>query len=225
LSQAIGEGIYPNTGAIYNNPRYKIVKDSGRLDVDPWDILHTHDLEAAYFKWATTNEPWGVRLFYLGTIFERAGMYYEAIRAFHALIVHFPKTVAMTYWQTPWYPGQTAIAKIRHIIRFHPELNLEDKWMKIKIDNSFDNDTKNDIFYVFPGKIVEKGVLDKVKDTLHLEERVELGEVKKQVGEGEVRLVQYANGHWQLLVKDQPYVIHGMTYTRRKSGKALTRAL
>ncbi len=33
LSKAIGEGIYPNTGAIYNNPRYKIVKEEGRLEI------------------------------------------------------------------------------------------------------------------------------------------------------------------------------------------------
>ena len=38
---------------------------------------------------------------------------------------HFPKSVGWTYWQTPWYPAQAAIAKIRYLIRVHPELNLE----------------------------------------------------------------------------------------------------
>ena len=170
LSEAIGEGIYPNTGAIYDNPRYKIIKKEGRLEGKHWDFIRTHDLEAAYFKWVMAPEPWGVRLFYLGIVFEKAGMYYEAIRAYHALVVHFPKTVAWTYWQTPWYPGQAAIAKIRHIIRSHPELNLDDKWMKIEVNNGYDNSIENDVFIVYPGKIVEKGVIDKVKDTLGIEE-------------------------------------------------------
>jgi len=132
LSAAIGEGIYPNTSAIYDNPRYKIVNEEGRLEGSHWDFVSTHDLEAAYFKWATAREPWGVRLFYLGMVFEKAQMHFEALRAYHAIVVHFPKTVAWTYWQTPWYPGQAAIAKIRHIIRLHPDLDLDYKWMKIE---------------------------------------------------------------------------------------------
>lgn len=220
LSEAVGEGIYPNTGTIYDNPRYKIVKDEGRLDGGHWDYVRTSDLEAAYFKWVTAPEPWGVRLFYLGMVFEKAEMYYEAIRAYHAIVVHFPKTVAWTYWQTPWYPGQTAIAKIRHIIRTHPELNLDYKWMKIEVKNGFDNDPDNDIFIVYPGKIIEKGLLDKVKGTLGLEDRVDLGKVIKHVGEGKVRLVRYENGHWQMLVNGEPYVIHGITYTPTKIGQS-----
>ena len=220
LSEAIGEGIYPNTGAIYDNPRYKIIKKEGRLEGKHWDFIRTHDLEAAYFKWVMAPEPWGVRLFYLGIVFEKAGMYYEAIRAYHALVVHFPKTVAWTYWQTPWYPGQAAIAKIRHIIRSHPELNLDDKWMKIEVNNGYDNSIENDVFIVYPGKIVEKGVIDKVKDTLGIEEKVVLGDIKKRVGQGMVRLVQYENGHWQMLVNDKPYVIHGITYAPTKVGQS-----
>jgi len=69
LSKALGEGIYPNNGAIYDNPRYKIVKNEGRLNGSHWDYVNNDDLEAAYFKWVTAHEPWGVRLFYLGMIF------------------------------------------------------------------------------------------------------------------------------------------------------------
>lgn len=220
LAEAVGEGIYPNNGAIYDNPRYKQVKEEGRLEGNHWDFLRTPDLEAAYFKWVTAPEPLGVRLFYLGIIFEKAQMYYEAIRAYHAIIVHFPKTVAWTYWQTPWYPGQAAIAKIRHILRSHPELNLKAKWMKIEVHNGYDNDTDNDVFIVYPGKIVRKGVLDKVKDALRWERKAELGAVKKRVGEGAVRLVQYENGHWQMLVNGEPYVIRGITYAPTKVGQS-----
>lgn len=220
LSEAIGEGIYPNTGAIYDNPRYKALKEEGRLEGSHWDFVRTHDLEAAYFKWGTAREPWGVRLFYLGMVFEKAEMYFEALRAYHAIVVHFPKTVAWTYWQTPWYPGQAAIAKIRHIIRSHPELGLDYKWMKIEVRNGYDNDTENDVFIVYPGKIVKKGMVERVKDTLHMDEKAELGGVKKMAGNGTVRLLQYENGHWQLFVNDRPYVIQGMTYAPTKIGQS-----
>jgi beta-glucuronidase len=220
LSAAIGEGIYPNTGAIYDNPRYKVVKEEGRLEGSHWDFIRTHDLEAAYFKWVTAKEPWGVRLFYLGMIFEKAGMYHEAIRSYHAIVVHFPKTTASTYWQTPWYPGQAAIAKIHHIIRTHPEIGLDTKWMKVTVRNGYDNSVENDVFVVHPGKILQQGVIDKVKDTLQLEKKVELKAVQKNIGTGMVRLVQYDNGHWQLLVNDQPYIIHGITYAPTKIGQS-----
>ncbi len=220
LSAAVGEGIYPNSGAIFQNPRYQEVRKEGRLKGKHWDFVNSDDLEAAYFKWVTAPESWGVRLFYLGTIFEKAGMYDEALRAYHDLIVHFPKPVAWTYWQTPWYPGQAAIAKIRYILRIHPELDLVDKYMKITIHNGFDNDTENDVIATYPGKIVEKSVVDKMKEKFRLEDKVELGAPKKRIGGGAVRLVQYENGHWQLLVQGKPYIIKGITYAPTKVGQS-----
>lgn len=227
LSAAVGEGIYPNSGAIFQNPRYKEVRKEGRLKGKHWDFANSDDLEAAYFKWVTAPESWGVRLFYLGTIFEKAGMYEDALRAYHALVVHFPKTVAWTYWQTPWYPGQAAIAKIRHILRIHPELNLVEKYMRITVHNGFDNDAANDVIVTWPGKISEKSVLDRMKEKFHIEDKVELRsanqrlpEGRKRAGQGEVRLVQYDNGHWQLLVQGRPYVIKGITYAPTRVGQS-----
>jgi len=220
LQAAVGEGIYPNTASVYNNPAYKRLKNDGRLEGNHWDFVNSDDLEAAYFKWATAREPWGVRLFYLGMIFEKAGMLYEALKAYHAIVVHFPKTNAMTYWQTPWYPGQAAIAKIKHILRIHPELNLKEKWMKIEVYNGFDNDTKNDVIVTYPGKIVRKSFIDKIRERFHLWETNPLKRIVKTIGEGDVQLVQYENGHWQLLVNNKPYVIKGTTYTPTKVGQS-----
>lgn len=220
LVKALGEGVYPNTSSIYNNPRYKIARKEGRLTGKHWDYVNTDDLEAAYFKWVTAPEPQGVRLFYTGMIFEKAGMYHEALKAYYALIVHFPKTVSLTNWQTPWYPAQAAIAKIRHILRIHPELGLDTKWMKIQVLNGFDNITENDEIITYPGRIVKKGLLSKVKDKLDFKEKIPLGKISKQIGDGEVRLVQYDNGHWQMLVNGQPYIIKGITYTPTKIGQS-----
>ena len=60
----------------------------------------------------------------------------QAIKAYHALIVNFPSTIAWTYWQTPWYPAQAAVAKIQYLIRIHPELHMEFKGGKIRILNA-----------------------------------------------------------------------------------------
>lgn len=220
LAQAVGEGIYPNTSAIFRNPRYKEVRKEGRLKGNHWDFVNSEDLEAAYFKWVTAPEPWGVRLFYLGIIFEKAGMYHEALKAYHALVVHFPKTVAWTYWQTPWYPGQAAIAKIRYILRMHPELGLKDRYMKIVVHNGFDNVVDNDVVVTYPGKIEEISVLEKMKEKMGWDGTVELKGIKNRRGKGTVRLVQYENGHWQLLVNNRPYVIHGITYAPTKVGQS-----
>ncbi len=212
LAAAVGEGIYPNLRGMYKNPRYRKLKKAGELEGNYWDFVATGDLEKAYFKWFTAKESWGVRLFYLGLIFERSGMLYEALRAYHALVIHFPKTVAWTYWQTPWYPGQAAIAKIKYIIRSHPELKLDYKDMNIEIQNGNDTVLDNDIFFISPGSIIEKkGNIIETKP---------LGKIVKRVGEGDIQLVQYANGNWQLLVNNKPYIIKGITYAPTKVGQS-----
>lgn len=221
LSEAVGEGIYPNTGAILKDPRYKKAQQEGRLDGSHWDFVHSDDLEAAFFKWATAPEPGGIKLFYTGMILEKANMYYDALRAYHALVVHFPKSVGWTYWQTPWYPAQAAIAKIKHIIRTHPELKLKANWMKIEVNNGYDNDISNDVIITFPGIIEEKNWIDQVKERFGWDKpRVNLGKIKKTVGSGQVRLVQFENSHWQLQVNGQPFIIRGMTYHPTKIGQS-----
>lgn len=221
LSNASGEGIYPNTGAILKNPGYKKALKEGRLEGSHWDFVHTEDLEAAYYKWATAPEPWGVKLFYLGIIFEKAKMYIEALKEYHSLVVHFPNSVAWTYWQTPWYPGQAAIAKIKHILREHPELNLEAKWMKVEILNGFDNDIKNDVVITYPGVIQKVTLWNRLTKRLTvLFSKLKMHKIKKTIGQGPIKLVQYENGHWQLLVNNKPYLIRGLTYAPTQIGQS-----
>ncbi len=221
LSLAAGEGIYPNTGAVMKNPRYKKAKKEGRLKGSHWDFVHSHDLEAAFFKWAIAPEPWGVKLFYIGSVFEKAEMYYEAIKAYHAIVVHFPNSVAWTYWHTPWYPGPVAIAKIKHLIRQHPELNLQFDWGRIRVGKGHDNNISNDIFITYPGSLKEKTFWNTVQDSFAwMKKDVSLDKVVKRIGEGKVQLVQYENEHWQLLVDGKPYIIKGITYAPTKVGQS-----
>jgi len=221
LSKAAGESIYPNTGAVLKNPNYRKAKREGRLEGSHWDFVRHDDLELSVYKWATAPEPWGIKLFYLATIFEKANMYYEAIKAYHAIIVHFPKTVGWTYWNTPWYPAQAAVAKIQHIIRTHPELNLKVKWMKVIVKGGFDNDVSNDVILTHPGVIEERTWWDQLKERLGLNKtRIELGEVKRTVGNGKVQLMQFTSGHWQMRVDGKPFVIKGITYAPTKIGQS-----
>ncbi len=222
LVDALGESVYPNIMDIYKNPNYKKAVREGRLKNSHWDYVHTADLEAAVFKWATAEEPWGVRLFYLGIIYEQAKMYYQAIRCYQALIVHFPNTIAWTYWQTPWYPGQAAIAKINNIVREHPELKLEFKGAKIKIINSYDNDPHNDITITSPGtiRLLTDDEAAKIKNKTIQSAKKSLGKEVVKIGKGTVRLAKYANNHWQLLVKNKPFIIKGITYNPTKIGQS-----
>lgn len=221
LVEAVGQGIYPNTSSVYKDPNYRKAKKEGRLDGSHWDFVHTDDLEAAFYKWVTASEPWGVRLFYLGMMLEKAEMYEEALKAYHAIVVHFPKSVAWTNWNTPWYPAQAAIGKIKHIVRFHPELKLKAKWMRIQIKNGYDNDVANDEIVTFPGVITKRTFWDELKEKFSFfQKKIELGEPVKVVGSGKVQLKKYANGHWQLFVDGEPYIIRGVTYGATKIGQS-----
>jgi tetratricopeptide (TPR) repeat protein len=221
LAAAVGEGIYPNLMDVVKNPGYKKAMAEGRLQGNHWDFVNSEDREAAFFKWATAPEPWGVRLFYIGLIFERAGMYHEALKAYHALVVHYPKVVAWTYWQTPWYPAQAAIAKIKHLVREHPELNQQFKWGKIQIANAADNDTQNDVYSIFPGAFKTKTKMDVFNEKLNLDKKkVKLENPKKTVGGGRVQLLQFDNGHWQMRVDGKPWVIKGIMYAPTKVGQS-----
>ncbi len=221
LIAAVGEGVYPDIADIYKDPQYKKALKEGRLDGSQWDFINTPDLQAAFYKWATSTEAPGVNLFYMGIILEKAQMYYEAIKCYYAIIVHYPETLAWTYWHTPWYPSQAAIAKIQHILRMHPELKLEFKGVKIQILNSFDNDPTNDVTIIKPGVLRQLDIVDQAKNILGIEKKkVYLGEPVKNLGQGYVHFVQYANKHWQLLVNNKPFMIKGITYSPTKIGQS-----
>lgn len=216
LAAATGEGIYPNSADVLQDPKYREVYKQGRLNGSHWDHVNSRDMEASFYKWATAQESPGIKLFYTGQIFERAKMYLEAIKAYHALIVHFPRTFGMTYWQTPWYPAQAAVAKIKNIIRFHPELKLKYKGGKVRVINGADKDPANDVFIVDPGVIT---AADKPENPFK-EDIAKCGAVKRTIGGKKVKFVQYANGHWRMLVNGKPFIIRGVTYAPTKVGQS-----
>lgn len=219
LVASVGEGIYPNIADIYKDPGYKKALKAGRLQGKYWDFVNTTDLQAAFYKWFAAPDSWGVRLFYIGETFEKAGMYLQAIKAYHALIVNFPSTIAWTYWQTPWYPAQAAIFKIKYLIRLHPQLHLEFKGAKIRILNPDDPHLAK--FLTTPGTLRRLGLLEIARQKLNWPPvKMPLGKPVFYSGQGHVRFAKYTGGHWQLLVGNKPFFIKGMAYMPTKVGQS-----
>ncbi len=216
LSLAVGEGIYPNTTSVRWDPEFKKAQKEKRLDGSQWDFVHSPDLEAAFLKWATGSEPQGVRLFYTGLIFENSGMIKEAIKCYYAIVVHFPGSFGWTYFKTPWYVGQAAIAKIDYLLRRNPQLGYKLVDADIRIKNGFDNNVANDIVSADPGRFVKVTLRDKLKG----KPSKDFLSIKKRSGKGRVYVLQYETGDWELMVDGKPFVIKGLTYSPTKVGES-----
>jgi tetratricopeptide (TPR) repeat protein len=192
LSVAVGEGVYPNTSSIRWDPEYKKTQKTGRLEGSHWDFVNSPDLEAAFLKWATAPEPQGVKLFYTGLLLEKSGLIKHAIKCYYSIVVHFPGSYGWTYWHTPWYVGQAAIAKINFLLRNNPQLGYRLIDADITITNGFDHDLANDVIMTNPGRFVKLGLLDKIKPKVQPDSI----NIKRTLGKGKVHLAQYENGDW-----------------------------
>lgn len=214
LKKAVGEGIFPNAQAVYQDPAYKQLKEKSGLVGSHWEFVHSENYQANFIKWATASEEPGTKLYYTALALEKAGNIKQAIKAYYAVLVNFPRTIGITYWGTPWYMGQGAISKIRYLTRENPDLGLKLIDAYVKVKNSFDTDRNNDVFIINPGKLI------KAKPKDFCEPRLDLAKLQiiKTVGRGKVKLVQYSNRHWQLLVDDKEYVIRGIAYSPNKVG-------
>jgi beta-glucuronidase len=216
LALAVGEAIHPNTTSVRWDPEFKKAQKEGRLKGLHWDFLQSPDLEAAFLKWAFAPEPQGVKMYYLGLILEKSGLIKHAIKCYYAIVVHFPGAYGKTYFYTPWSVGQAAISRIQFLLRRNPQLGYRLVDADIKIVNGFDNDVSNDVVITNPGRFEKLGFLDKLK----LKPPSDTFEIKLRRGKGKVHLVQYENGHWQLMVNNKPYVIKGITYSPTKVGQS-----
>ena len=212
LKAASGEGIYPNTQSVLNSPDYKTLER--KLKGNKWKFVNNENYQTNFYKWAVVNEDPGIKLYYAAFALEKSGNFAHAVKAYYACVVFFPMTVGYTQWQTPWYIAPACVARIKHITREHPELGVKLEGADIRIKNIFDNDTKNDVFYVNPGKLIPSSDEDfKRKYT-----EPESSGIKKTEGNGKVRLIQYNNGNFRLNVNGKPYVIRGISYSPSKIG-------
>ena len=219
LAAAAGEGVYPNVAAVLNNTLYKEALKQNRLQDTVWDYTWHKDIQLAFFRWSQAEEEeMGVRHFYTAMMLERAGLWDHAVKAYYAVLVHFPTSIGWTAFNppTPWYVGRVARDRIIALLRLHPELGLRLEGSQVIIENSFDNNVENDKFIINPGTLVAVPPSEVDPPT---EDVSALG-FKRTLGQGSVKLAQYANGHWQLLVDGKPWTVHGITYQPSAVGES-----
>lgn len=208
LADAAGEGIYPNN-RVYQDPVYQKLLKDGQLEGGPWYFIQGPDYKKNFYKWATVPVSDGVKQFFTALALKEAGHFKQAIKAYYAAIVHFP---GYSCWAKDgsfvWYIGPAAIGEIKNITRQHPELGLELEAASIIVKNGDDVDLSNDIVIVNPGRIVRFNPATRPLYKHKIGEQ----EIKNIRGKGKVRLVNYENGHWQMLVNGKPFMIKGLTY-------------
>ncbi len=215
LKEAAGEGVYPNTKSVYEDPLYKKKKDEGALKGNHWDFVNIDDHALSFYKWATAPESPGVKQYYTALALEKAGYIQQAIKGYYAILVHFPKAVGWTSFNTPWYVGKVAKKRIQYLTRKHPELGIKLVDSSIHIKDGFDIEVSNDEFVIInPGKLITSSAQE--------EKKIDLSQLKiiDRIGDGRVQLIQYENGHWQLLVDNKPFVIKGISYKPVKIGQS-----
>src|SRR3989338_3309926 len=104
LSAAVGEGVYPNN-SVFKDPIYRLLTTKGKLSGSQWDYVNIDNQQIAFYKWATSHDTPAVKQFYTALALEKLGKIEHAIKAYHAVVVHFPKQVGWTIWHTPLYMG------------------------------------------------------------------------------------------------------------------------
>ncbi len=214
LAKAVGEGIYPNVKGLLKDPDYQKAKYNNELEGSVWDYVNTDDLRLNFFKWTSNqDQPAGLRQFYVAQMLEKAGLLDHAVKAYQAAVVHFPKAIGTTFWKTPWYVGPAALDRISFLTRSHPELGQQLVGGRVRVINRYDNNPHNDIFNVDPGQIVPS---DKKRTAVTIDLSRET--VKQQLGRGRVRLTQYANDHWRLMVDGKPFLVRAVAYNATPVG-------
>ncbi len=218
LAAAVGEGIYPNEAGLLKDPAYQAAQQSNKLDGSHWDFTFHLDVALSFFKWAQTDEEPGVKQFYVALALERAGLWLQAVKAYYAVLVHFPKSIGWTAFDppTPWYVGKVARDKIEAILRLHPELSMRLEGTQIIVQNGFDHDLQNDTIRVDPGRLLR--VTSDSQATALTDRKP--NRTVRVTGTGRVQLLQDDRTHWQLHVDGKPWTIQGLTYQPSQVGES-----
>ncbi len=223
LAKAVGEGIYPNNKTVLQDSQYQKFLSEGKLEGSHWSFLGSK-AQANFYKWTTAPESPAVKLFYIAQNLERAGLYKQAIKAYYALIIHFPRSASWAQEKTfVWYLAPVALDSIKDICKKHPEVELKLVEAEIKIKTLDDTKVGNDLVTVNPGKLIKYARKQREKEKVEngkLDEGTEGEKRKKGKKERRVEVKKFTNGHWQLRVKSKPYIIKGITYGSTPVGQS-----
>lgn len=217
LLDATGEGIYPNTSIVYKDPEFLKLTKEGLLKESQWNYINSGSGRKDFYRWAAAGEAKGVKQYYTSMALEEAGLIKEAIKGYYSVIIHMPQEVGWTFWHTPWYIAEACIDSIYYLTEKYPELGIKiSPETRVKIVNGFNEISQDDKVITNPGKLMKVDP----KDVLRKEVDLSKIQIVKQQGEGRVKLIKYANGHWQLMVDGKPFVIKGVTYTPTPIGQS-----
>jgi beta-glucuronidase len=226
LAKAVGEGIHPNTSSIKFDPEYVRIKKSLGA-INHWKVFNSRDLNTAFHKWNFAPESAAVRQFSIADILERSGLIESAIKAYYAVLVHFPNGYGWTYWHTPWYVGKVALYRIKYLLKNNPEIGLKLEGAGIEVVNGYDNSVRNDFFLVNPGRLVKMSFWEKTLAKFSNQFLKKKGGFRdrkpKKVVQSQgkrVRLVKYDTGDWQMFVEGKPFMVKAVTYGPTKVGES-----
>lgn len=204
LAQASAEGVDPNR-AVFQDPSFLQVKNAGQIKGAHWDYTDHIDKPLRFYAWADAKEEPGVRQYYVAKALEDNGCLTQAIQAYYAQILLYPRSAGWSFWKTPLYISRMSLDRILYLVRNHPELGISLEGASVKIENGFDDDTSNDRILVDPGHWVNHAPANQPADLSTVK-------VVKTIGGPSIQLVQYDNGQWQLLKDGKPYRIQAMAY-------------
>lgn len=210
LKAAAGEGVYPNE-TCQSDPGAKnfIERHNGKFS--PWDFTEGPNPRDNFYAWclAADVDP-GTKLFFTAEALRKAGLIPEALKAYYAIVVHFPKTVIWSangdYY---WYVAPEAISRIRKLCASRSEIGVTLEGALVDITRAGNQKPDADEIRVWPGRFVKKTAPSGKALT-----------VVKESGKGRVRAVKYNDGSWRLLVDGKNFVVKGVTYTSTKIGES-----
>jgi beta-glucuronidase len=215
LKKASGEGVYPNESYL-KDPAYKNFLSKYPGKISPWDFVDGPLPQDDFYAWcagdAASNKNEGEKLFFRAEALRRAGVYYQALKAYYTIVIYFPRTVV---WSADrsfyWYAAPEAISRIRKLCATYPELGVELKGALVDIDRSPEGKAELDHVRVNPGRMVP-AVLKKTA-------RADMKITARRCN-GKVKLVKYNDKFWEMLVNDKPFFIKGLMYTCTTVGES-----
>lgn len=217
LAKAVGEGIWPNTSGVLENPLYKAMQESGWMRNSHWENVDFKAPTPMYFSWATAGEDPGRKLFYTAEALKFAGMIQDdpsliahAIKAYHAILIHFPGTVMYAPEKAYlWYVANAAQSKILYLLDKYPVLKAEFKDAYVFVRNEYDILPENDLVTCNPGRLLKVAA---APGKAAKPATVEKSTVTAQRGKGKVQLKRYSDGAWRMSVEDKPFMVKAVLY-------------
>ena len=212
LSRAAGEGVYPND-SFREDPEFDTFKRENPGKINPWEYVDRRSAKDNFYAWyESTEQDEGTKLYFIAEAFRRAGLVREALKAYYAVVVHFPKTFM---WSADgsyyWYVAPEAIARIRKICATYPELHVQLEDAFLEIERSREGKPEQDKVKVWPGRFVPAELAPTDRKDF---------KITQQRGGGKVKVVKYNDKFWELLVDDEPFVVKGVTYTCTTVGES-----